>query len=235
MACREQLGPPAPVLEPDDVALVAHHAAHGQAGRARSLGQPAGVRGTAAAAGESDVDVDEHLTDAGSRRGGDRLLRVDGHGHAGAGPGERAEPGGVGHLVGQEEVLAEAGVGHALHLGNGGAGEPCVPVRGLASRQRRALVRLHVGTQPVPGQGLRHGAQVGLESRRVDHEGRRRELRGLHSRQASDPPPGARRGRLGYSPPGEHTMAGRRVQPGRRLPGQGGLPARGARRLHRRH
>ena len=40
---------------------------------------------------------------------------------------------------------------------------------------------------------------------------------------------------LGYCPRGEHAVAGRRLQPGRRLPGQGALPPRGARRLHRRH
>ena len=98
-----------------------------------------------------------------------------------------AEPGGIDHLVGEEEILAEAGPRHALHLGDGGAGEPRVAVGGLARRQCRALVRLHVGPQPVPRQGLRHGAEVGLESRCVDHECRRRELRGLHRRQASDP------------------------------------------------
>ena len=41
----------------------------------------------------------------------------------------------------------------------------------------------------------------------------------------------ARGGR--YCPRGEHAVAGRRLQPGRRLPGQAGLAARGARRLHR--
>ena len=106
----------AAVLEPDDVALVAHDAAHGQARGARPLGQPAGVLGPAPAAGEADVDVDQHLADAGTCRGDDGLLGVDRDRHAGAGAGQRAEPGRVDHLVGQEEVLAESGPRHALHL-----------------------------------------------------------------------------------------------------------------------
>ena len=64
--------------------------------------------------------------------------------------------------------------------------KPVWPSAGLAGRQRGALVRLHVRPQPVAGQGVGHGAQVGLERGRVDDERRRRELRGLHRRQATD-------------------------------------------------
>ena len=42
------------------------------------LGQPSGVGRVAAAAGEADVDVEQHLADAGSHGGLDRRLGVDG-------------------------------------------------------------------------------------------------------------------------------------------------------------
>ena len=46
------------------------------AARAR-VGQPSGVVGPTAAARQPDVDVDQHLGDAGARRSGDGRLGVD--------------------------------------------------------------------------------------------------------------------------------------------------------------
>ena len=168
------------------MAFVPHHAAHDEAGGPRAVGQVAGVLRPATAAGEPDVHVDQHFGDTGTCRGRDGLLGVHCDGHPRPLPGERAEPGRVGHLVGEEKVLSEAGVGHALHLGDGGAGETRVSVRRLALRQRGALVGLDVRPQPPARERLRHGAQIGLEPRRVDEEGRRRQLRRLHRPEVTE-------------------------------------------------
>ena len=69
--------------------------------------------------------------------------------------GEHAQPRRVDHLVGQQEVFAQSRSHHPLHLADGGAGEPGVARRGLAARQRRALVRLHVRTHPTCPAGPR--------------------------------------------------------------------------------
>ena len=100
----------------DDVALVAHDAAHVESRGAGVVGERAGLVGRDAAAGEADVDVDDALVHAAGRRRGDRRRRVDGDRDPRARRGDRAEPARVDHLVGQQQVVAEAGGGHALDL-----------------------------------------------------------------------------------------------------------------------
>ena len=60
-----------------EVALVAHDAAHLEALRPREVGEASGVFGVAAAPGQADVDVDQHLADPASRGGVDRRFGVD--------------------------------------------------------------------------------------------------------------------------------------------------------------
>ena len=104
------------VLERHEVALVAHHAADLEALRAGEVGEAAGVGGIAAAAGEPDVDVDRrtHRRPA-SGGGGDRRLAVDGDGDPGlvGERGEGLEAARIDDLVGDEQVVAEPGGGHA--------------------------------------------------------------------------------------------------------------------------
>ena len=71
-----------------------------------------------------------------SAGGLDGLVGVDGGGDPGrARPGHGTQPLGRGadHLVGEQQVVAEPGGGHALHLPDGGAAE-----RGVARRRRAA-------------------------------------------------------------------------------------------------
>ena len=148
--------------------------------------------------------------------------------------GEHAEPGRVGHLVGQQEVLAQTGARHALHLAHGGAGEPRVARRRLALASAVHLCAFTCGRSRRPGERLRHGAQVVLEQTRVDQERRRGQLRRLHARTL--PTDGARAsGRSGTLRRVSTAVAGGRLRPGRRVPGQGAVAAGGPRRLHRRH
>ncbi len=168
-----------PVGDADDVAFVAHHAAHLEATRPGDVGQAPGVGGVASTAGQAHVHVDDDLDDASGGGGGDRLGRVDRQRDAGAGPRQPAQSAGVDHLVGQEEILAQPGPRHPLHLGDGGAGESPVAVDDLAAGQRRALVGLHVRAQTPTGQGGCHGRQVLLEQPGIHHERRCRQIAGL--------------------------------------------------------
>ena len=156
---RHRLGHPRlagrPVLEPDQVALVAHHPPHLETPAPGPVGQRCGLVGRAAAAGEPDVDVDEHLAHPAVGRGVDGLGRVDGHGDPGSGLDQGAEAAGVEHLVGQQQVVAQAGRGHALHLAEGGAAEARVAGVGQVAGQRGRLERLDVGSQPCAGPALR--------------------------------------------------------------------------------
>ena len=61
------------ILDDHQVALVAHRAAHVQAAAAGEVGEVAGLVGRAAAARQADVDVDQHVGDAGGGGGLDRL------------------------------------------------------------------------------------------------------------------------------------------------------------------
>ena len=55
------------------MALVAHHAADLEATGPGGVGESTGVLGRAAAAGEADVHVDQHLAHAAGGGGGDGL------------------------------------------------------------------------------------------------------------------------------------------------------------------
>ncbi len=124
------------VGEQHEVALVAHHAAHLEPRGPGQVGDPAGVLGRAAAAREADVDVDEHLAHPAGRGRRDGLGRVDRDGDPGP-VGQRAEPARVEHLVGQQQVVAEPGRGHALDLADRRAGER----RGARARPDRGPAR----------------------------------------------------------------------------------------------
>src|SRR6185503_5766624 len=65
------------------VTLVAHDTADLESLRPGQVGDPAGVLGCAAAAGEADVDVDEHLAQAAGGGRLDGLGRVDRDGDPG--------------------------------------------------------------------------------------------------------------------------------------------------------
>src|SRR5207245_3824403 len=98
-----------PILEANDVAFVAHDATDVKALAAGEFGETAGVGGVASAAGEPDVDIDQDFSDASGRCGLDGGGGVDGKSDAGAGGGHFSEPGGVADLLGQKEVVPEAG------------------------------------------------------------------------------------------------------------------------------
>ena len=107
-----------PLLDDHQVALVPHHTAHLHAAGAGEVGQPPGVRRVAAATREADHHVDQHVLDPGRGGGLDRGVGVDRHRQ----PrpvlrvGHRPQPSGVERLVGEQEVVAEPGGGHAEHL-----------------------------------------------------------------------------------------------------------------------
>jgi hypothetical protein len=86
------------------------------------------------------------------------------------------QAGGVENLVGQQEIVAQPGRRHALHLPDGGAGEPKVTGLVLAAGQLGALVSLDVRAQPGTGVGGGHGGQVLVEQGGIDEQGRRLEL-----------------------------------------------------------
>ena len=158
-----------------------------EASPACQLGQPAGVGGSAPATGQADVDIDHDLADPGRGGGVDRALAVDGddHPHLVGGGGDRGghrlEASRVEHLVGQQQVAAQPGGSHPQHLRGRGAGEALVAVAPLRGRDGRALVGLHVRTQPRAGEHLGHGGEVLLEPRLVEDERRCREVGDVHA------------------------------------------------------
>ena len=143
----------------------------------------AGVGRAAAAAGEPDVHVDEHLAQSRRRSRVDGLRRVDGD--RDAGPvlrcGERSQPVAVEHLVGQQQIVAQTGRRHAEHLAWRGARERVVTVGVLCGGERRALVRLHVRAQRGTGLRRGHRREVVLQHVGVDHQRRGGQLEQVHS------------------------------------------------------
>ena len=97
--------------------------------------------------------------------GGDRRLAVDGDvtRHVVAERGERGEAAGVDDLVGDQQVGAEPGRGHADRLAGRGARERRVAGGALAGGERRALVGLDVRPQRGARVGGGHRRQVGVE------------------------------------------------------------------------
>ncbi len=88
------------------------------------------------------------------------------------GPGRHqgTQTGCVEHLVGQEEILAQAGRHHPLYLPDGGAGEPGVAAAALVAGQLGAFVGLDMGSQALAGPRFGHAGQVGLQDGGV-HQG----------------------------------------------------------------
>ena len=169
------------VDDADDVPLVAHHAAH-RRGRRRARGPRAlRVRGVAAAPRHADVHVDEALAEAGRGRGRDRGVGVDRDRDAGIELGHGAQAVGVDDLVGQQQVLAEAG--RAMPITSRGVAQvkPVVTDVVLSSRQRRALVGLDVRAAAGARERRSHRVEVRVEATAVDDERRRREV--AHSRR----------------------------------------------------
>lgn len=150
--------------------LVAHHPPHLQARAAGQFGQGAGVVGRTAAAGQADVDVDQDLAQPGPLGGVHGGRRVHRHRHPGPGRHQGTQTGCVEHLVGQEEILAQAGRHHPLYLPDGGAGEPGVAAAALVAGQLGAFVGLDMGSQALAGPHFGHAGQVGLQDGGV-HQG----------------------------------------------------------------
>ena len=99
-----------------------------------------------------------------------------------------AEPAGVEHLVGQQQVVAEAGGGHALHLRGWWRSRSA---RWPASASRRAsavdLNALTWGRRRGPGQAAAITATLLVEGVEIDDEGGRGEIVGEHGITVCDP------------------------------------------------
>ena len=104
---------------------------------------------------------------------------------------------GVEHLVGKEQVFDQPGRGQAFDLVDRRGREARVTQLALALGEHRALVGLHVRTQPCARQRVGHGRQVVLERGDVDQQRRGLELGDPH---AADPTPDAREGAAEAAP-----------------------------------
>ena len=93
---------------------------------------------------------------------------------------ERAQAVVVDRLVGEEQIVAEAGAGQAEQLARRRAGETEVAAARLLAREGGALVCLHVRPEPRAGKRGGHRVEVAGERRRVDHERRSREIGDAH-------------------------------------------------------
>ena len=155
-----------------EVALVAHDPADLDAVRAGQVGEPAGVGGVAAAAGEADVDVDQHLADPGGRGRRDGLVGVDGDGDAGRAGLDDA---GVRRRRSSDSLASSRSSPRPAaampdHLPDGGAAERRVAGVGQPAGQRGRLERLHVRAQRRPRPARRHRGHVAVEGRQVDEQ-----------------------------------------------------------------
>ena len=178
---RAWLGPGPAVLQADDVALVPHDPAdrRGRRPRARSASRPASsgrqpqrgsptltsisTSGTPARAAAAMVSSESTAT---VTRAPDRASTPSRVASATSLARRRSSPSPARAMPSISAMVAQV--------------NPVCPRR-LARRQRRALVRLDVGSQPGAGQRLRHGVEVGLEPGGVDEEGRGRQLRRPHA------------------------------------------------------
>ena len=116
------------VVDHHQVALVAHHAAHLQAGGTCPIGESARVLDVAPAARQSPTSTSTSTDRTPPRyRGIERLVGVDRHGDVRP-IGECSETGGVERLVGEEEVVGEPGGDEALDLAWRGGAEAVVSV-----------------------------------------------------------------------------------------------------------
>ncbi len=151
------------------------------------IGQPGGVAGIAAAAGQAHFDVDQDLTDAGGRDRVDRLGRVDRHRDPGAvllaEGGQPAQAPGIDDLIGQQEVGAESGGGEAFHLPDRRGAEGVVTRGGQPPGQRGRLERLDVRAQRPAGPARPHCRHVGRKRGVIDDERRGGEVAEEHERR----------------------------------------------------
>ena len=147
--------------------------------RARSASRPASVGSQPQRGSPTLTSTTTSPHTAGGRRLDGRVA-VDGDRHPRAGAHDRAEPAGVEHLVGQQQVLAEAGRRHPLDLADRRAGEAGVPALGHEPGERGGLERLDVRPQPAARQRLGHRVEVRLEQRALHEQGRRLQLGDLH-------------------------------------------------------
>ena len=170
-----------------EVALVTHHPAHRETPGTGEVGDASGIGREASASGESHVHVDEHLAQSGGRG------RVDGLGGVHRDRDSctilrrchGAQARRVEHLVGKEEIVAKIGRGHAHHLARRRARERAVACAVLRGGERRALVRLHVRSQPSARVDGGHRRQVLFEQVGVDHQGGCRQIEHVHRRRVS--------------------------------------------------
>ena len=179
--CHRRLDPLAlvgSVLDHHQVALVAHHASDDEPTTSRFVGEATGPLGRASAAGEPHVHVDHARADSGQCGGVDRRLAVDRDRDVGVvgQRRQRTEATGIENLVGDQQVLTHPGRGHADRLAWRGAGERSMTESVLVTGDRRALVCLHMRTQPATGVGSCHRLQIGVEEIGVDDERGRRQI-----------------------------------------------------------
>ncbi len=150
--------------------FVTHHAAHGETARTGQVGQSSRVWRSAATAGEADVHIDQDFAHSAGCGRSDRLFGVDRESDPGAGLNESPEAPSIQHLVCEQEVLSKPCGSHALALTDRCAGERAVPGLSLSERERRALVSLHMRSEPFAGKGFGHGRQVVLQRAWIDDE-----------------------------------------------------------------
>ena len=134
-----------------EVPLVAHHPADGEPRGAGGVGQPAGVLRRAAAAGQPDVDVDQHLAHPAVDGGPQHRVGVDGDGHPRAGVDDVAEAAHREHLVGQQQVLAQTGRGQPSTSRTVAQVKPVCPSAACRRASPLVLCALTCGRSRVPG------------------------------------------------------------------------------------
>ena len=141
-----------------------------------------GVLGATATSGKTNVHVHQHVAQPGTSGGIHGLGGVDGDGdhRRVLGGSHQRQAGGVQHLVGQQQVVTEAGSDHSQHLSRGRAGERAMPVRPLCRGQRGAFVGLHMRPQGAARMGGGHGGQVGLQQVSVDDQRWSRQVVNIH-------------------------------------------------------
>ena len=170
-----------PIGEPDNVSFVTHDAAYLEPDRAGGVGDASGVFRRAAATGKTDVDVDQDLVQARTRGGADRRHGVDGDGDARVEVGQRPESIVIDRLVGEQEIVAEPGLGQTDQLARCRGTEGAMTVRELPARELGALVGLHVRAQASRRQRGGHRGQIALECRCVDDERGRGQVSDEHA------------------------------------------------------
>ena len=150
---------------------------------AREVGEAARVLRVAPAPRHADHDVDQDLADpavaAASIVSSESTATVT-RAAVGARQLADARASGAQRLVGEQEIVTEAGRSHAFHLAWRRAAEPGVAVCVEPPRERGRLPRLDVRTQPRTGPCVAHRVDVVFEGLAVDEEGGRRQIIDAH-------------------------------------------------------